>query len=194
MAARAVRKGVVAAALTAAVVLTGCSSGDGEPVDDEIAGSATPSGDTGTAAGGGEEAGGEGSQAQDVAALESLYADYWAALVTMENAEELDPSPLAGIASQELTEQQVSRIRPFKDNGMRRDGEPAVDKVTVTVDGDTARIESCVDEDAWLLLKNGEPADLELLGPAPRVFDAERVEGDWLITDTVPAEEANVTC
>ncbi|WP_165989750.1 hypothetical protein [Streptomyces sp. YIM 98790] len=62
------------------------------------------------------------------------------------------------------------------------------------MNGDTARIESCVDEDEWLLLENGEPSELELLGPAPRVFDAERVAGGWLITDTVPAEEASVTC
>ncbi|WP_165984518.1 hypothetical protein [Streptomyces sp. YIM 98790] len=177
----------------AAVLAVGCSSGEESGKDDAIAGSPAPSSEP-TGRPEEPEPPEQPDDAADVAALEQLHADYWAAIVELENGAELKPDPLRGIAADLLIEAQLSRMYPIRNSGHVREGEPVVGNVTVTVEGDAATVESCVDEDDWIIVKDGEEVPLDKTGPGPRVFLAERTDGAWLLTEQRPIEEATITC
>ncbi|UED85583.1 hypothetical protein [Streptomyces profundus] len=174
-----------ALALTAA----GCSSDDGS--DEPIEGV-----DSGSADAGPDDADGPG--AEDTAALTELYERYWAALVTLENEGELDPALFDGITTPGLAEQELLRVSGLIENGLTREGEPLISDVTVSVDGDTARVESCMNQADWPLVSEGEvvPGLLpeELTAPHPQVVTAERASGAWLIDATLLTEEATISC
>ena len=166
----------------------GCSSDSSDSSDDAIEGLAT---------GPAEEAG-NGEAADHTAALTDLYDRYWDALVTLENSGELDPAVFEGIAAPPVAEQELTRVRSYADAGLHRTGEPSVTDVTVTVDGETARVESCASEEDWPMV-DGETvlADVvpeELRAPHPHVVTAQLTDGVWLIDGTLPAEEATLSC
>ncbi|MBL1067610.1 hypothetical protein [Streptomyces sp. 7-21] len=190
---RRFRAGLVAGAALLAFTgtVTSCSSSGSED-DETIEGAQTE--DPGQGGDGDQNGGAE----DDVAALEELYDRYWDARVEIENAEELDMSPLEGIATDGEIESQAGRLQPFKDDGIHRRGEPAIENVTVSVEGDTARIEACKNEDGWELVQNGEVVEgalsEDVRAPHTYVVSAERQDGDWLISGTLPREEATITC
>ncbi|KAB8163821.1 hypothetical protein FH609_019410 [Streptomyces sp. 3MP-14] len=175
------------AAVLLLALAAGCSSSD-SGADDEIEGVATGSADEG----------GGGEQADHEAALTELYTGYWDALVGLENSGELDASLFEGIAASRVAEQELTRVRSYADAGLHRSGEPTVENVTVTVDGETARVESCVSEEDWPMV-DGETVlpDVipeELRAPHPHGVTATLTEGSWLIDGTLPAEEATLSC
>ncbi len=92
----------------------------------------------------------------------------------------------------------MGRVSSFKDNGIHREGEPTIDDITVTIDGDTARVEACKNETGWAVIDDGEEVPdavpENLLQPHPNVVTAERVSGEWLINATLPTEGATITC
>jgi hypothetical protein len=199
---RRIRTGLATglALLTLTTAAAGCSSsdsnggdgdGDGNGNDQPIEGVVT------------EPAGPEGpdaDEAADIAALENLYERYWDAMVELENSKgELDPSLLDGIATDDVVESQLSRMSTYKDQGIRRQGEPEFDNVTVEADGETARIQACIDEGNWpFLAPNGEELDDPALGdldvPQPNIVTAERSSDGWLISGNLAMEEATVSC
>ncbi|MBB0230957.1 hypothetical protein [Streptomyces calidiresistens] len=189
-----VRARVLAVLLTAVACLTaGCSSsGEEQEGAGEIMGAETAPPESPTGAAEGEET---GTEEADVAALEQLYRDYWKALIALENGDALDPGLFEGIATPGVTEEQISRVQPMKDDGIRREGEPAVDDPVVElISDDSARIESCVDPENWTAVRNGENLPIQSAGKSPRVVLAERTSGTWLISEERPSEEAVLTC
>ncbi|TDD71962.1 hypothetical protein E1262_04335 [Jiangella aurantiaca] len=136
----------------------------------------------------------EDPDAAAVAEIEAQYQRYWDIVIASEN--ELDESyeELKTVATELIAQTQVADVRGLVDTGVTRDGAPVLGPPQVTVDGDTARVESCVDEDGWNVYQNGEPLERELLGPRPRVFDLERVDGQWLVSERVDQSEATITC
>ncbi|RBM22114.1 hypothetical protein [Streptomyces sp. PT12] len=171
------------AALTAGAV--GCSSDDeGEPAEIEgTADAADPAG----------EGGGDAE-----AELTELYGRYWDALIELENSTELDNTVFDGIATTGVVETEVGRVSAFKDNDIHRQGEPVIDHVTVTVDGDAARIESCKNEAGWVFIADGEedPSLLpeELTRPSPFGVAAERTDDGWLISQVLHTDETTISC
>jgi hypothetical protein len=187
---RRIRSGVAtgAALLALTATVAGCSSDDegGEPIDGAQSGSPEPSQST------------DNGNADDTAALEDLYADYWDARIELENSEDLDSSVFDGITTSPVKEMELTRLQPFREDGIHRQGEPEIEDVTVSVDGDAARIESCKSEADWQVIQNGEvvpdAVPENLRQPHPYVVSAERSPEGWLITGTVDSEEATITC
>ncbi|MBB5788170.1 hypothetical protein [Jiangella mangrovi] len=139
----------------------------------------------------------EDPDAEAVAAIETQYQAYWDTVVAMENAQDEAASyaALKQVATEVIAQTQIANLRGLVDANVTRDGAPVVGPPQVTVDGDTARLESCVDEDPWNVYYNGELVeDRELGGSQPRVYDLELVEGQWLINELVDQTEATITC
>ncbi|MEO3750851.1 hypothetical protein [Streptomyces sp. B6B3] len=186
---RRIQTGLVAglALLALTGTVSGCSSDDG---DEPIEGAETGPGSS------------EESENDDESAAEAevadLYLAYWDAVIELENGDELDRSLFDGLATTGVVESEVGRVSAFKDNGVHREGEPTIENVTVTIDGDTARIEACKNEADWRVVDgNGEVPDAvpeNLQRPHPNVVTAERTDGEWLITATLPTEGATITC
>lgn len=183
---------VGAAVLALAGTVAGCSSDSGSE-EEPIGGVETGSTDSATATDGTGD-----DQAADIAELEQLYQDYWDAWTELENTKELDFSLLDGIATETLVQQDGPRLQQFRDDGIHRRGAPTISDVTVSVTGDTARIESCKSEADWQVVQNGEvvPEAVPdaLRAPHPFLMAAERSAHGWLISRTLPQEEATITC
>ncbi|MDT0341797.1 hypothetical protein [Streptomyces litchfieldiae] len=188
------RTGTTLATFLATVALTtaaisGCSSSDGrdepeEPIEGVQTESAEPAEDDAAAA---------------ETELADLYDRYWAAVVQLENGAELDPALFDGITTQRVTESELVRVRAFRDNGIQRAGEPVIENVTIEVDGESARIESCKNEADWdVVTSEGEAipgvVPEELLVPHPHIVTAERSADGWLISETLAMEEARISC
>lgn len=176
-------------ALVVTSLAVGCSSGGGASGDEGPAAADTTVSESG--GGSGEEQG----QAGDTAALEQLYRDYWDALVALEGGEELDPGLFRGIATPGLTEEQMTRVRPMKQNGILREGAPVLGEITVELlSEDEGRIESCVNPEGWKAVQDGEEMPIQSVGRFPGVVLAERTPDGWLISDERPSEEASLSC
>ncbi|AYY12112.1 hypothetical protein EF847_04705 [Actinobacteria bacterium YIM 96077] len=183
------RTSVIAAVAGALVVLSGCSSDGDEPAGLDATDDASPTEEV-EQADDGEEAG----AAEDEAMLEELFADFWDAVVAAENGPEVDYELFEGIATDEVIEERLARAREWEELGVHREGEPIIENVTVTVEGDEARIEACRDESEWLVIADGEPVDIETTGLTPNVFTAERDGDGWLINGRLDSSEATITC
>lgn len=186
-----------AAALAVAVALGGCGSdSDNAPdgldaTDDPASEASTPATDEPR-----DEAqdGDEGTDADEEALLE-LFDEFWAAAVASENGPDTDPALFEDVAGPDLIEERVARAREWEELGFHREGEPALEHVTVRVNGDEARIEFCRDEQEWLVLDDeGEPFDVETSGFTANVMTAERSDDKWLFMDLAGPSEATITC
>jgi hypothetical protein len=193
---RRFRTGLVAgfALLALTGTVAGCSTDDDKGGDEPIEGAQTNSPEPS------EQSPEDDTNGEDVAALEGLYQDYWAARIELENDPEMDFSVYDGITTQTMVQQDGMRLEPLKDDGIYREGEPTITDVTVDVagDGESARIESCKSEEGWDVLQNGEvlPEAVpdELLRPHPFLVAAKRSGDGWLINRTLPQDEATITC
>jgi hypothetical protein len=185
------RLAAVSALLALTATMAGCSSDSegSEPIDGAETETPGPE-ETGDGEDGGEDA--------DVAALEDLYAEYWDVVVELENGGELDVAVFEGIATGGVAEDVIGGLRSARDNNVHREGEPVIDNVTVSVDGDTAHIESCKSEADWTFVVNGEPAPEmlpeEAAQPHVHVLSATRESGEWLINGTLKVDKATITC
>lgn len=181
------RAGLAAGLALTLATVAGCSSDGGdndEPIDTGDQSSASPDA--------------EGGEAEDEAALVALYEAYWDAVTASENGGEIDPALFEGITTDGVMELELSRISRLKDNGIHRDGAPVIDRITVTVDGDTARIEACKSEADWRVIQNGEALETDvvegLVAPHPHVTTAARTSDTWLINASLPMDEAAISC
>lgn len=137
----------------------------------------------------------EPTEDAEVPAVLDVFERYVAALVEMENGPDPDPTALFGVAGEQVTIDQVQRVQRYADQGIRRVGEPEVGTAEVAVDGDTARLEVCIDEDGWTAESDqGAAIQEDPLGPRPRAFELTREDGAWLVTALLPQEGASITC
>ncbi|WP_116947047.1 hypothetical protein [Jiangella endophytica] len=128
-----------------------------------------------------------------VADVEAAYARYWEVLVASENGLDETYEPLVSIMSDALAQRQVADIRGLAEDGVTRDGAPDVGVPEVSVDGDTARVQSCVDETPWNVYYNEQLVPQET-GIRARVIDFERIADEWIVVDLVDQSEATISC
>lgn len=172
-------------ALTAAALLSGCTSSPGE---DESPILPTESAEETTPASGDAEA-------ADIAALERLFRDYNAAIAELDASPEVNMSVFDGIANDEVRETHLGRTQSLKNLGLRVEGEFTVSGLMVELGGDAARVQGCVNADAREVLdENGDVVPAEHTDSDASLVLAERAEGGWLITEDRGAEGATVTC
>ena len=177
------RRLVVGLALVGTLAISGC--GNDEPEVESRSPAAEPSTTTTTATD------------PDVAAAEAItaiYHQWWDAVIQAENEGLIDAGPFEGLATNVVIDRQLLSVRTNAKDGILRVGEPTVSEPVVTVDGDTARAEGCVDESTWGAEKDGEPLPSDTRGPTPRVFDFVRQDGTWIVSERMPQEEATITC
>lgn len=147
-----------------------------------------------------DEATAEATNTQDIAEeldrqeVEALYERYWDLRVESENVPELLDGHYDGVIVQDLVEFEEMKIGRYQSMGLVRVGAPSVTDVEVEVDGDSARIVACLDEDEWEAEIEGEivpPPDEDLLGSTPVGADAERQDGRWILVsfDDASGEE-----
>ncbi len=131
--------------------------------------------------------------AEEEAELRALFGAYWDAVIELENSGELDPSLFDGIATDGVTETELSRVEPAKASGHTREGAPEIGEVTVEVENGEALLQACVNAEDWLLYKDGELVDLDHEA-SPSVAVAERNDDGWLISQVGLYEKATITC
>jgi hypothetical protein len=132
----------------------------------------------------------------DVATLEALHDAYWDAFVEASNGPIVDSALFEGVATTGVIERRLGYVQTeLVGRNARRQGEPAISDVAVTIDGDNARIESCVDSTNWTLIVEGEEVPTTSSGPKPFAMTAERGPGsDWLINEVLTTDDAEITC
>lgn len=134
------------------------------------------------------------SDADDAAAVEQLYTDYWDAMVAAENGPSADPALFESIVAGNLVEQKLSTVQQMIDDGQERFGEPEIGEVEVTVDGDTARAIACVDQRPWRVVVQGQTQPPHEVKPAPIGVNAERTDNGWTIVEQFAVEEESTSC
>lgn len=177
--------------LLVALLLGASACGEDEPspvLEDDAAGSTADPPDEATT----EDP--DDTEAADVAELEGLYDAFWDARIRSHNGPSVDADLYDDIATTGFAEAELGYVQSeLIANEARREGEPVVSDVTVTVDGDRATIDSCVDESRWLLVAGGEEVPLDL-GTEPHVVTATRTEDGWRIDDRLPIKRSDLTC
>ncbi|PZF82310.1 hypothetical protein C1I92_17495 [Jiangella anatolica] len=169
-----------------AVGLCGCSG------DDEPAGLATtpPPATTATTA----TTTPPSADEQDAAAIRDVYAAYWDALIDSENGPDPDPALFDGIATGDVVEAQLARVTNMIDEQQRRIGEPEIGEVQVSVDGDDASAEACVDQRPWgVVVQEQTQPPLEIV-TGPIGVRLQREGDGWLIVARIPVAEATISC
>lgn len=170
----------------AALMLAACGGGGDEPEGLET----TTAPVTETA----EPTPTEVPNAEAVASIEAQYQRYWDVIVTSENTLDDSYEELTSVAVEPVAQTQVAYVRNLRNNGVTREGAPELGPPEITVDGSTARVEGCVDEDPWIASVDGEQIAVEQRGPTPRVFVFELVDGAWLVSERLEPTEATITC
>lgn len=174
------RRGSVILTLFAALAIAGCSDDDPEPAETLTpAPTLTPTPD---------------ATAEAIAQITDVYDQWWDATIAATNAGSLDPAPFEGIASDIAINEQLLVVRQLNDGGITRSGEPEVAEPQITVDGETARVEGCVDESGWAVTVDGEEMPADDRGATPRVFDYANQNGTWVVAALVAQQEATITC
>ncbi len=148
------------------LVLAGCS--DEEP-GDLPAFSATPS-----------------ASADATADVEAAYRGYTKATETLAASGDPDPAVLRPYATPELAQKDAETFALLFDQDFRMVGSMGVDVREVTVTGDSARLEACLDTTTWVTVKAGEEPDPTETGqPAGiAVVDVVQQGGKWLVSAT----------
>ncbi|MBB0228922.1 hypothetical protein [Streptomyces calidiresistens] len=183
-----IRRSRFLAVVVAAALLSACSGGgDGTDADDAALPVPTPAEETPEPE--------ETLSEEDIRALEDLHDRYWTEIIAIENGAPLDGGSLLEFASPDLVEEELSAIASYHREGFFREGEPAITDVTVLSAGeDSARVESCVNEDDWPIMADGVEAPIEKRGATPRAFLAERTPDGWILVNPLPQEEAEISC
>ena len=130
-------------------------------------------------------------KAVDTAAVKALYERYWAAMAEAENNADADPKRFATILQGPYGERYLKLVRDYESEGIVREGQAVITDLDVKLNGDSAIVIACVDEDDWLFKKDGKFLDQPKLGTKPATAEVERSGDGWMITDVPePAKDA----
>lgn len=129
----------------------------------------------------------------DEVAVERVFRAYLAGVVEMENSGDLDPAPLYGLTTDEVAGEQATRVMEHADIGVHREGAPKLGDPVITVDGDEALLEVCMDQDDWIGVR-GDQRIVRNDGFLPRGYLLSRSEGRWLVSGIVPRVQVKLTC
>lgn len=133
---RSLARAAALLAFSAAVAVTAaCTSGPADEgaaspsVTESVTASATPT---------------SGPDPAVVAAVTDVMGRYIDAIVQMENSGQVDPAPLRDIAGPDIIDVEVKRVADMVQQGIHREGAPTLGEPVVTVNGDVARYEACM--------------------------------------------------
>lgn len=160
----------VAAAIVLILTLASCSGGS---ASDDVA--PTPAATT-TAT--------PDQAALDKAAVTDLVTKYWDVVISAENSANTDRSQFSGVAQGKFLENEFRKLDSYAEQGIKRVGNPSITAIDVVVNGDTATIEHCIDEDQWTAVRGTKPLDPILSGNRPFGLTATRSGDGWIISDT----------
>jgi hypothetical protein len=123
------------------------------------------------------------------AALEAFHA-YWDEKVAIAAAGSVPDDALADTAIGALREDEVARLTKDSEQGVVRTGEPEFKQEKVAIDGDSATVTVCINEDDWKYVVGGETVPNDF-GWKPLGRTLSKVDGRWLVEDYVePGDDA----
>lgn len=123
----------------------------------------------------------------DEALILEAYEGFWAAVVTLFSGN-VDRSLFEGVATGVIVEKQVNEAEFIVQNDLRYQGQPTFTDVSVVVDGDTAVVAACVDSSTWHPTRVPPEGNMVLAG----AVQVDRIDGEWLVTDSADAPESLV--
>lgn len=130
-------------------------------------------------------------KAVDTAAVKDVYERYWAAMAEAENNGDADPKLFADILQGPYGERYLKKVRDYEAQGIVREGQAVITDLDVKLNGDSAIVIACVDEDDWLFKQDGKLMDPPKLGTKPATAEVTRTADGWVITDVPePAKDA----
>lgn len=134
-------------------------------------------------------------KAADEAAVVDLAARYWNAVVSSQNTGNGDSSQFSDVATPEVTEGLLAQVADYKKLDLLRVGQPAITDVEAEVNGDTAQILLCKDEDPWTAEVGGEAVEGEQkFGNGPWGARAQKIDGRWLVSEIQTIEDGAKSC
>lgn len=151
-----------AAALVAALVLTGCSD-DTDPAPEPTA--------TTQAAPTPEEE------------VEAAYRQYWDVYAQLATSSDISPRAFDGVADGTFLESDIKGLRDQTAAGVFLTGSPEFTGFATEVDGDTATSLTCITYDSWRFMKDGEDITPDDIEPLQNEATLERRDGGWIVTD-----------
>ncbi len=166
----------------AAALIAGLAACGGSP--DEPTGLGTASSPAATA-----------TVSDDEAAVEAAYRAYWDVLVTAHNTPSTDRAPFEAVAVDTVIEMDINNVQGNIDNGTRRSGQPTFGDLDIQVEGDSALVDACVDQNSWeIQVPPGLPSPTPQATPFAISIELQRTDGGWLVARWVPQEEVTFTC
>jgi hypothetical protein len=120
------------------------------------------------------------------AEVEAAYRGYQKATEQIAAAGTANPAILRPYATAELAQKTAEDLSLLIDDGFRIVGTQKIDVRSVTVNGDKADLEACVDPSEWITVKQGEtPAPGEKGQPSGiALVDLVQQDGEWLVSDS----------
>lgn len=136
----------------------------------------------------------DSADTEAVAEVKAAYEAYWDVVIASENDPVEDRSIFEGVATGLAVETQMARIRSLIEDGIHMIGEPEIGEPEISVDGDEAHVEACVDTSTWGAAVGDVTAPPNAAAPRPTVVTMTRADDTWLVSEQLPAEGATITC
>lgn len=120
--------------------------------------------------------------AADKAAALDAFNRYWAEQVTIANSGKVPKDAFETTAIGTVREQDIARLQQDAENGTTRKGKPAFKDQTVTLQGDTALVVTCINSDEWVFVPKDGPELAPDNGWDQLGRELKKVDGNWLVT------------
>lgn len=120
------------------------------------------------------------------AAIEAAYRGYEAATEEMAASGDPNPAKLRPYATAARAQKDAESLAVLFDQNYRIVGETGIDVRSVTVTGDKAVVEACIDTTKWVTVEKGKQPAPDETGPPPGLARVQLVHegGDWLVSSS----------
>lgn len=120
------------------------------------------------------------------AEVEAAYRGYEAATEEMAASGDPDPAKLRPYATAARAQKDAETLAVLFDQNYRIVGETGIEVRSVTVTGDKAVVEACIDTTKWITVEKGKQPAPDETGPPPGLARVQMVHegGDWLVSST----------
>lgn len=117
-------------------------------------------------------------------AVEAAYRGYQKATEEIAASGNPNPATLRPYATAERAQKTAEDLSLLIDEGFRIVGTQKIDVRSVTVDGEKAVLEACIDATEWITVKKGETPGPGEKGQAPDLASVDLVQqgGEWLVS------------
>ena len=122
-------------------------------------------------------------------AVEAAYRAYEDATEDMAASGNPDPAQLRPYATQERAQEDAENLAILFDQDFRIVGTTTIDVRSVTVTGEEAVVEACIDASKWITVKKGESPEPGETGQSPGLARVQLVQQDerWLVSKSTDA-------